>query len=179
MEFFVYCRDRPDTAALRERLGEAHQSFMDPYVTAMIARGPTMDAAREYATGSMHMVDLPDAANAGVFAFDEPNYRAGVYRDVMIRRYRNELGRTMWDFAGTGGERFLVIGHGRPGASPPDRRPDDRVLIGHGPLLSDDGADWLGTAMLVELPDRASVEKLVDPAPYTNVEIHNWQFGGR
>jgi hypothetical protein len=41
-------------------------------------------------------------------AFDEPNYQAGAYRDVMLRRWRNTLGRTMyadievhnWQFGG-------------------------------------------------------------------------------
>jgi len=28
--------------------------------------------------------------------------QAGVYRDVLLRRWRNMLGRTMWDFPGAG-----------------------------------------------------------------------------
>jgi hypothetical protein len=42
VEYFFYCRDRPDTAALRDELVEAHWSFMDRYADAMIARGPTL-----------------------------------------------------------------------------------------------------------------------------------------
>jgi hypothetical protein len=49
-------------------------------------------------TGSVHIVELPDSAAARAFAFDEPNYRAGVYRDVLLRRWRNLLGRTMRQF---------------------------------------------------------------------------------
>jgi hypothetical protein len=59
---------------------------------------------------------LPPARS---FAFDEPNYQAGVYRDVLVRRWHNMLGRTMlgrtmWDFPGgpTGGNRYLVLGLG-------------------------------------------------------------------
>jgi len=39
---------------------------------------------------------------------------SGVYRDVLVRRWRNLPGRTMWDFPGgrTGGGRLLVIGLG-------------------------------------------------------------------
>lgn len=44
----------------------------------MIARGPTLAADRATATGSMHMVELPDAAAARVFAFEELSYIAGV-----------------------------------------------------------------------------------------------------
>src|ERR1700712_6092354 len=98
MEYFVYCRDHPGTAGLRDRTVEAHRSFMDAYADRMIARGPTMDEAREVATGSVHIVDLPDAEAVRVFAYEEPNYLAGVYREVMVRRWQNLLGRaTMWD----------------------------------------------------------------------------------
>jgi len=76
----------------------------------MIARGLTFAADGDDPTGSVHIVDLPDPAAARAFAFDEPNYQAGVFRDVMLRRWRNALGRTMWDFPGgrEDGNRYLV-----------------------------------------------------------------------
>ena len=73
---------------------------MDRFADGMIARGPTLSDDLESATGSVHIVDLPDAATARVFAFEEPNYLAGVYRDVTVRRFANLLGRTMWEFPG-------------------------------------------------------------------------------
>jgi hypothetical protein len=56
----------------------------------------------ETPTGSVHIVDLLDAAAARMFDFDEPNYRAGAYRDVQLRRWSNLLGRTMWTFLEAG-----------------------------------------------------------------------------
>src|SRR5688572_16235950 len=113
MEFFCYHRDRPGSAALRDELLQEHWSYMDRYATELIARGPTFTDDGT-ATGSIHIVDLPDAAAARAFAFDEPNYQAGVYRDVLLRRWRNMLGRTMWEFPGgrSGGNRYLVLGLG-------------------------------------------------------------------
>lgn len=195
MEYFFYCRDRPGSMALREELIEEHWSFMDRYADAMIARGPTLTADASAATGSVHIVDLPDADAAHVFAFEEPNYRAGVYGEVLVRRWRNLLGRTMWDFAGEadGDHRFLILGHGKPGmtAACDDYLPylaaggfGDR-LIACGPLLSDDGSEWAGTAMLAELPGRASAEAILAHDPYARagrydgIEVHSWQFGGR
>ena len=64
MEYFFYCRGRPGTEALADELAEAHWSFMDGYAEAMIARGPTLTPDRTTWTGSMHMVDLPDAQAA-------------------------------------------------------------------------------------------------------------------
>jgi len=47
----------------------------------MIARGPTLASDGGTPTGSVHIVDLPHSAAARAFAFDEPGYQAGVYRD--------------------------------------------------------------------------------------------------
>jgi uncharacterized protein YciI len=70
VEYFFLCRGRPGTEALLEELAEAHWSFMDRYAEAMIARGPTLTPDRTTWTGSMHIVDLPDAEAASVFAFE-------------------------------------------------------------------------------------------------------------
>jgi uncharacterized protein len=100
VEFFCYHRDRPGSGRLREELTERHWSYMDGYQARMIARGPTLAGDGETPTGSVHIVDLPEPAAARAFAFDEPNYQAGVYRDVLLRRWRNPLGRTVWEFPG-------------------------------------------------------------------------------
>lgn len=199
MDYFFYCRAKPQAGDLWAQLTEAHWSFMDAYADAMIARGPTLDEDGTAATGSMHIVDLPNAEAARAFAFDEPNYRAGIYADVMIRRWQNMLGRTMWEFEGdpVANQRFLVIGHGAPdgdarstalcdehAAYYVDEGHLDR-LIERGPLLSDDGARWVGSAMLVEMPDRAGVEAMLAGDPfvsagqYSELEIHRWESGGR
>jgi uncharacterized protein len=180
VEFFCYHRDRPGSARLRDELLEAHWSYMDRFQAAMIARGPTL-AGDGAPTGSVHIVDLPDAAAARAFAFDEPNYQAGAYRDVMLRRWRNRLGRTMWDFPGgrEGGHRYLVLGLGAGSAADlaiPSGRDE---LIADGPLLSDDGAAWLGTAALVRAPGPDAARAIVTPDRYAAVEVHSWQFGGR
>jgi uncharacterized protein YciI len=179
MEFFCYHRDRPDSAALRNELVEAHWSYMDRYAAALIARGPTFEG--EAATGSVHIVDLPDPTAARAFAFDEPNYQAGVYRDVLLRRWRNTLGRKMWDFPGgrSGGSRFLVLGLGSGQAADPGGPPNRDELIAYGPLLSDDGCNWLGTAALVRAPNRETARSLLTEDRYAAIEVHNWHFGGR
>ncbi|WP_327429898.1 YciI family protein [Streptomyces sp. NBC_01236] len=181
MEFLCYHRDRPGSGTLRDKLLEEHWSYMDRYAAEMIARGPTLADDGETATGSVHIVDLPDPAAARAFAFDEPNYQAGVYRDVLLRRWRNMLGRTMWDFPGgrTGGNRYLVLGLGSEHAVDLVVPPDRDELIAYGPLLSDDGATWLGTAVLVRAPDADTARAVLSPDRYADIEVHNWQFGGR
>jgi uncharacterized protein YciI len=179
MEFFVYHRDRPGSLALREQLVEAHWTYMDRFAGRMIARGPTLTG--DIPTGSVHIVDLPDAGAARAFAFDEPNYQAGVYRDVLLRRWRNTLGRTMWDFPGgrSEGERYLVLGLGAGPAADLAAPPGPAEPIAYGPLLSDDGATWLGTAALVRAPDPDAACAELTRDRYAAIEVHHWQFGGR
>ena len=181
MEFLCYHRDRPGSIALREDLREEHWSYMDRYAAGMIARGPTLASGDGSPTGSVHIVDLPDSDSARAFAFDEPNYQAGVYRDVLLRRWRNTLGRTMWEFPGgpIDGNRFLVIGLGSGEAADLTLPSDREDLIAYGPLLSDDGAAWLGTALLVRAPDAKTARMVLTADRYADVEVHRWQFGGR
>ncbi|MEV1080534.1 YciI family protein [Streptomyces sp. NPDC050211] len=181
MEYFCYHRDRPGSATLRHELLEAHWSYMDRYAKELIARGPTFADDGETPTGSVHIVDLPDAAAARAFAFDEPNYQAGAYRDVLLRRWRNLLGRTMWDFPGgpSEGNRYLVLGLGS-GPAVDVAVPSERdELIAYGPLLSDDGAAWLGTAVLLRAPDPDTARAVLTGERYAAIEVHDWEFGGR
>ncbi|MEU2364875.1 YciI family protein [Streptomyces noursei] len=181
MEFLCYHRDRIGSLPLREELLTVHWAYMDRYAEEMIARGPTFAADGDTPSGSLHVLDLPDPAAARAFAFDEPNYQAGVYRDVLLRRWRNTLGRTMWDFPGgrLGGNRYLVLGLGAGDAAdlaPPSDRDE---LIAYGPLLSDDGSTWLGTAALLRAPDPLSARAVLSPDRYADIEVHDWEFGGR
>jgi hypothetical protein len=76
---------------------------MDGYAAEMIAlirvREPSQALARPLPAtatappGSMHIVDLPDLAAARPFALDEPSHQASVYWDMLLRRWRNTLGR--------------------------------------------------------------------------------------
>ncbi|GAA2296452.1 YciI family protein [Streptomyces kunmingensis] len=181
MKFFVYHRDRPGSLALRLEHTEAHWSYMDRYERELIARGPTFAADGETPTGSVHIVDLPDPAAARAFAFDEPNYQAGAYRDVLLRRWHDRLGRTMWDFPGgpTGGNRYLVLGLGSGPAADLDVPPGRDELIAYGPLVSDDDSAWVGTAALLRAPDPDAARAVLTADRYADVEVHDWEFGGR
>jgi uncharacterized protein YciI len=185
MEFLCYQRDRAASDTLRDQLVETHWSYMDRFAERMIARGPTLTENGEFATGSIHIVDLPGPAEARAFEFDEPNYQAGIYRDVLLRRWSNRLGRTMWRFPGSRdiGRRFLVFGFGepRPIDGAPDVTPptDTDELIAYGPLLADDGTTWLGTAVVLCAANADAARAVLTESAYAQLEVHPWQFGGR
>lgn len=192
MQYFFYCRDRAGAFETRKGLLKAHWAFMRHYIDAMIARGPTMSADGNTVTGSMHIVDLPDAAAAQVFAHDDPLAKGGVFENIRVRRFENCSGRTMWQFQGNANNpRFLYIAEATVDVGPDllatQRRYFDHAdradhVIVHGPLLADDGLAWRGTVMLLETADRAAAEALVAADPlarcYDNTELLSWRFGG-
>ena len=160
---------------------EEHWSYMDRFAATMIARGPTF-TDDDTLTGSVHILDLPGPSAARAFAFEEPGYQAGAYRDVLLRRWSNSLGRTMWDFTAGRPElrRYLVLGFALESAAEASaefsRR--DEVIVG-GQLLSDDGSLMLGAAVLLEAPDAERATQILPSGRFTGVEVHPWRFGGR
>ena len=180
MEFFCYHRDRPGSAQLRREMVEQHWSYMDRFAATMIARGPTFSSDGTL-TGSVHILDLPDATAARSFAFEEPGYQAGAYRDVMLRRWTSCLGRTMWDFSGgqPGSNRYLVLGFTlEPEVDAADLSVRDE-MIACGPLLSDDGSLRRGAANLLEAPHEHDAREVLSTDLYAGIEVHQWRFGGR
>ena len=180
VDFSCYHRDRRGSGDLRMQMLEEHWAYMDRYAAAMIARGPTFTTDGTL-TGSVHILTLdgPDASRA--FALDEPGYQAGIYRDVLIRRWHNTLGRTMWDVGVDQGDRecYLVLGFTPPlEVDPASPAPGGSVIV-QGPLLSDDGSAVLGAALLVETSDPRLARDLLDAATYADVEVHRWRPGGR
>jgi uncharacterized protein YciI len=190
VDFLVYSRDAPGTAALRgdQELLERHWSYMDAFAESMIARGPTLGADRQTATGSLHVLGLPGADAAQEFVAREPNHRAGVYAKHSVWRFENLLGRTMWDFAGAAGEpMFLVIARSGRGRPVPLERLSAALrerLILYGALTTLDGAAPAGVALAVQARDSGAVDALLEEGQaglddLREIEIHDWQFGGR
>lgn len=178
MEFFCYHRDRVGSMTLRYELLEQHWAYMDQFDGAMVARGPTFEADGTL-TSSVHIVDLPDPTAARAFAFEEPGYQAGVYRDVLVRRWHNVLGRTMWDYAGgTDTNRYLTLGFTHGPRSDDMQPSSEDHLIAFGPLLSDDGTLLLGAAALVEAHDAQAAHDVL-PGRHDGIEVHQWRPGGR
>jgi uncharacterized protein YciI len=189
LDFFVYSRDEADSADLRDdpELLEKHWSYMDGFVESMIARGPTLGTDRETATGSLHVLALPNVEAAREFIAFEPNNRAGLYGEHSVWRFENLLGGSMWEFSAQPAEpRFLIIGRshlGRPVSAetlPAELR--ERLIL-YGALTTLDDAEPVGVALALQAPDRDALDALIEDERTGlgafSLEIHNWEFGGR
>jgi uncharacterized protein len=166
---------------------------MDGFADGMIARGPTLAADRATWTGSVHIVDLPSAEAAREFVEREPYNRAGLFEQHIIRRFKNLLGRTMWEFPGGSDDpRFFVIAHvlAETGEQTPTvRLPDFKALarewlIVHGELLTPDEARPVGVVLALQAPAQEAIDALVRDRQagldkHFDVQIHDWEFGGR
>jgi hypothetical protein len=170
IDFFIYSRAAPGAGDTDDgALDEEHWSYIDRFADGMVARGPTLGPDRETWTGSIHIVDLLDAAAAQEFVAHEPYNRAGLYAEHLIRRFENRLGRTMWDYPRAPDEpRFFVI------ADDPVEVPTDWVIV-HGDLLAPDDGAPVGVALALQAPARDDVAELVG----RHAEVLDWQFGGR
>ncbi|MFN8109559.1 MAG: YciI family protein [Thermoleophilia bacterium] len=184
--FLVLSRGAPAAGTTDDPgLDEAHWSYMDRFAPGMIARGPTLTADRGTWTGSMHVVELADAAAARVFAEEEPYNRAGLYAHHRIWGYRDLLGRTMWEFARTPGmPLFLVIAAGSRCDGPDPAGALGAGLLLCGELAAIDGGDPPGFALALQAPHGIAAEAAlraagVDGVADPHVEILDWEVGGR
>ncbi|WP_433044592.1 YciI family protein [Dactylosporangium sp. CS-033363] len=167
MLYFVYCADRPGSGLLRERLVEEHWAYMDGFAAELYARGPTLSDDGEAATGSLHVVELPSDEAAHDFAVLEPNWRAGVYESVVIYRFEDLLGRSMWEFAGPGGPRFLVTAGDVVNSADPN-------LIVLGRLRSLEDGHLVGVGACVQAADAAAAGEM-----FAGGVVRPWREGGR
>ena len=72
-----------------------------------------------------------------------------------------------------------MLGQGAGQPADLDGPPDRDELIAYGPLLSDDGTAWLGTAVLLRSLDPDQAQAVLTPDGYSDIEVHDWAFGGR
>jgi hypothetical protein len=195
IDFFVHSRAEVSAADVEDdpALDEEHWSYMDGFADGMIARGPTLAADRATWTGSIHIVDLPSAEAAREFVEREPYNRAGLYGRHVIRRFKNLLGRTMWESPGGSDDpRFLVIAHvpaeareHAPAVLLPDLTALGRErLIVHGELLTPDEAKPVGVVLALQAPTREAVDALLRDRQagldeHLDIQILDWEFGGR
>lgn len=96
MQFLVLGVDGPGFGS-DDDLNEAHWSYMDNWADTLVARGPTRSVAGGHHTGSVHVVELPDAAAAARFAYEEPYARAGWYSTIEVTPLVPCMDGTMWD----------------------------------------------------------------------------------
>lgn len=195
MLFHVRMTDYPvprRTPALRDR----HWQYLDDHAAHFIARGPTQTDDGSKMLSSLFFVEFPDRASVEDFVANEPNNKAGVHMQVEIFRWGNPLNRKQRDFPRKDGALYWYVrGYAKPGAHLRRKelfeahqayfKPfDAEHFIVRGGVTTDDGT-WVGSANLLAMPDRASIDHFVAEEPFCKnglferVTVERFMFGGR
>lgn len=139
-------------------------------------------------------VQLDNRAAAEAFVADDPLNRAGVYERIDIRRWSNSFLRRAADYTRKGMQQYLCTGSKIPDAAAffaqhlhaheTYFKQYEESFIFRGPLRSPDGAESVGTALLLELPDRAAAGNFWNNEPFAanggyqnDSRIYRWVFG--
>jgi len=119
--------------------------------------------------------------------------KAGLYERVEIHRWSNSFQKRQADYRRKGMQQFLCTGpktgtpeffRARLNAHESYFASYGDSFIFRGPIRSADGADNIGTALLLELPDRAAADKFWNEEPFaknggyqSDSRIVRWIFG--
>jgi uncharacterized protein YciI len=193
-QWVIFAWDRAGEAAVRAAHIAAQQEYARALGERLIGYGHIVadDASRTLAT--TWFVQLDDRAAAEAFVAGDPLNRAGVYQRTDIRRWSNSFLKRAVDYPRKGMQQYLCTGSKIPHAPEFFARHlnahetyfkrYEASFIFRGPLRSPDGADNVGTALLLELPDRAAAEAFWNNEPFAanggyqdDARIYRWEFG--
>ena len=195
MQYFAWGINKPGVKEQRTALLHAHWDFIAQYDDCLIARGPVMDKDNlGEVIGSIHIVDVPDAAAAETFVHDEPFARAGLFDGILVERFRLELDRTQFSFQSAGdyprffiycptSEDELVPDGGLADAHQTYLTQFDPHLICHGSLIKADDR-WQGKVFFVEFTSEDQARDFLAHDPfsaaghYDRAEYYRWTMGG-
>ena len=186
------CRGAGKEAPRRAHLQE-QKDYIRQFGDRVIGYGHFLSDDGRNTLGTSFFMQLDDRAAANAFVSGDPLNRAGVYQSVDIHRWSNSFGKRAADYRRKGLQQFLCTG---PKTNTPEfYRANFHAhesyfasygdsFIFRGPIRSADGADNIGTALLLELPDRAAADKFWSEEPFArnggyqkDARIVRWAFG--
>lgn len=88
MLYIIYCEDREGGAAIRAANREPHFAYLERHKDILVLGGALLAEDGATRIGSSFLINVPDRAAAEEFSRDEPFTKAGLFRDVRIRRMR-------------------------------------------------------------------------------------------
>ena len=204
-QWAIYCWDKdgqggaagssakPDTGEARRALLAEQKAYVKTFGERVIGYGHFVSDDGGETLGTSFFMQLDDRAAAEKFVADEPLHKAGVYARVEIQRWSNSFGKRAADYTRKGMQQFLCTGPktGTPEFFRAHLHAHESYFASYadsfifrGPIRSADGTENIGTALLIELPDRAAADKFWDNEPFSkhggysdNPRLVRWVFG--
>jgi uncharacterized protein YciI len=193
-QWVIFAWDRAGRGDVRAANIAAQKAYAKALGERLIGYGHIVSADASATLATTWFVELDDRAAAEAFVADDPLNRAGVYEKTDIRRWSNSFLKRAADYERKGMQQYFCTGSKIPGAAPffaghlhahesYFRKYEDSFIF-RGPLRSPDGAENVGTALLLELPDRAAAEDFWNNEPFAanggyqdDSRIYRWEFG--
>jgi uncharacterized protein YciI len=193
-QWAIYCWDKGERSDVDRRALLAEQKrYVKSFGERVIGYGHFVSDDGRDTLGTSFFMQLDDRPAADQFIANEPMNKAGVYARVDVHRWSNSFQRRQADYARKGMQQFLCTGPktGGPEFFRTHLHAHESYFasfgdsfIFRGPIRSADGADNIGTALLLELPDRAAADKFWNEEPFSrnggyarDTLIVRWVFG--
>ena len=192
-QWAIYCWDAPGKADARRALLAEQKDYVREFGERVIGYGHLVSDDGRDTLGTTFFMQLADRAAANDFLSSEPMNKAGIYARADIHRWSNSFGKRAADYRRKSLQQFLCTG---PKTAAPDFYREHLhahesyfasygdSFIFRGPIRSADGADNIGTALLLELPDRAAADAFWNNEPFArnggyakDARILRWVFG--
>lgn len=193
-QWAIYCWDKPGTLEARGTHLQDQRHYVGSFGERVIGYGHFVSDDGLDTLGTSFFMQLDDRAAVDQFLAEEPLNKAGVYERVDIHRWSNSFQKRQADYQRKGLQQFLCTGskiadtaalfaahlndHEKYFAEYGDS------FIFRGPIRSADGAENIGTALMLELPGRAAAEEFWNNEPFAanggyldDSRIYRWVFG--
>ncbi len=194
MHWMIKCRSKPNTDALRNKTIEDHKKHLDKYRDNTWFSGPLFSDDGTSAIGSLRFIEFPDRAAAEAYIEADPYTTAGIFAEIDVVRWEPGLTHKQLTYPRKDGTlQFIVRSTDAPNACTlraplvqahrdyMDRHAD--IIIARGRLVSDDGAKPVGSAVLLDVADRAAAEIFWANEPFNEAGVYHqatidrWIFG--
>ena len=88
MLWCIYVVDKPNSAAIREKLRQEHMAYLKSVDSVCFFTGPLLTDDGTRMVGSLWIVNVNTRAEAQAFVEGETFYKAGIFESVKINRLR-------------------------------------------------------------------------------------------
>ncbi len=194
MFFAIKIYDVPDSGSLRDIHRKEHLDYLKQFDGQTLFAGPFLTEDCKSELGSMRLIEFPDRAAAEKHVADEPFLIRGVQKGSSVCRWRPALPHSWRDCPRAEGNlQYFIHALDKPGSA--DLREEltpahSEYLLAHpeaviirGPLVTDDDAQKIGSALIFDFPDVDAAKEFWANEPfnkvglYKEVEFYGWRFG--
>ena len=88
MLWIISCVDKPNTAAIREKVLAPHRDYLGSQKGILVLAGATQNDDGTQAIGSLFVVNVDSRAKAKAFSDGDPFTQNGVFAGITITRMR-------------------------------------------------------------------------------------------